>query len=242
MPDPAQVVDVRGARLSVVIPFFNEADNVTDVLRELRQVLPESEAIAVDDGSNDETWERILKCDGARGLRFHRHLGQGAAIYHGLRMASRPLVGLMDGDGQSDPQNFLTLLEAYDRGAGDVICGYRVNRCDPWNRRVGSRIANRLRRIVLDDRVRDTGCAQKLFRREHVEWLVPFRGLHRYLPALFKQAGLRLAEVPLRHRPRRKGQSKYRNWNRAWQGLYDLVGVQWLLRRRLPIPTMEMKP
>jgi dolichol-phosphate mannosyltransferase len=226
----------------VVIPFFNEAANVTPVLQELRRVLPEVEIIAVDDGSDDETWTQILNCDRVRGLRFRQHLGQSAAIYHGLRSATRPLVGLMDGDGQSDPGNFLRLLNAYARGTGDVICGYRLDRCDPWNRRMASRIANCIRRIVLDDGMRDTGCTQKLFLREAVEVLVPFHGLHRYLPALFRQAGLRLAEVPLQHRPRLSGRSKYNNWTRAWQGLYDLIGVRWLLRRRIPLPPIEIKP
>jgi dolichol-phosphate mannosyltransferase len=242
MPEPAPAVAERGAQLSVVIPFFNEAGNVTLVLQELRQVLPDVEIIAVDDGSADATWTHILNCDTVRGLRLGQHLGQSAAIYHGLRSATRPLVGLMDGDGQSDPVNFLPLLEAHARGAGDVICGYRVGRCDPWNRRMASRIANCIRRIVLDDGMRDTGCTQKVFRREAVAVLVPFHGLHRYLPALFQQAGLRLAEVPLQHRPRLSGRSKYNNWTRAWHGLYDLIGVRWLLRRRISLPSIEIKP
>jgi dolichol-phosphate mannosyltransferase len=241
MPESAPAVDARGSQLSVVIPFFNEAENVPAVLNELRQVLPEVEIIAVDDGSADATWTHILNCDGVRGLRLKQHLGQSAAIYHGLRSATRPLVGLMDGDGQNDPVNFLRLLEAHARGAGDVICGYRVDRCDAWSRRVASRIANRIRRIILDDGVRDTGCTQKVFRRDAVEVLVPFHGLHRYLPALFQQAGLRLAEVPLQHRSRLSGRSKYNNWTRAWHGWYDLIGVRWLLRRRIPLPPIEIK-
>ena len=106
----------------------------------------------------------------------------------------------MDGDGQNDPANFPVLLEEWARGEADVICGFRERRADTWNRRVASRMANGIRRWFLDDGVRDTGCSQKVFPRHAVELLVPFRGLHRYLPALFKQAGLRIAEVPVRHR------------------------------------------
>jgi dolichol-phosphate mannosyltransferase len=234
--------DPPDARLSVVIPFFNEALNVLPVLTELRQVLPASEIIAVDDGSQDDTWLRILDCTDVRGLRLQSHMGQSAAIYHGLQLATRPLVGLMDGDGQNDPANFLSLLRAHQQGLADVICGFRSNRRDPWNRRVASRIANTLRRLALNDRVRDTGCAQKIFPRDAIQWLVPFHGLHRYLPAFFQNAGLRLMELPLTHRPRRSGRSKYTNWRRAWQGLYDLVGVRWLLHRRIAAPHLEIKP
>jgi dolichol-phosphate mannosyltransferase len=242
MSDLRSADPAPGRQLSVVVPMFNEADNVIPVLDELRAVLPDAEIIAVDDGSTDETWTRIRTLDGIRGLRLRPHLGQSAAIYHGARLATRPLVGLMDGDGQNDPRGFLLLLDARDRGAADVACGYRVHRRDPWNRRVAALVANGLRRAVLGDGVRDTGCAQKIFPRQAVECLIPFAGMHRYLPALFRAAGLRLVEVPLPHRPRRAGRSRYNNWTRAWHGVHDLVGVRWLLRRRLPAPTLETKP
>lgn len=231
-----------GQNLSVVVPFRNEGQNVTAVLRELRDALPEAEVIAVDDGSHDETWTRICRIDGVRGIRFLRHQGQSAAIYHGLHAARRPVVGLMDGDGQSDPVNFNRLLAKLETGDVDVVCGYRVDRQDPWNRRAASRIANGIRRFFLDDGVRDTGCSQKVFRAEAVNLLVPFRGLHRYLPALFKQAGLRITEVPVAHRPRRAGISNYNNRTRAWDGIYDLVGVAWLLNRKIVPPDSEEKP
>jgi dolichol-phosphate mannosyltransferase len=242
MPTPSPLNDPLGTGLSVVVPFFNEAENVAAVLGELREALPRAELIAVDDGSQDATWARILEVPDIRGLRLRKNLGQSAAIYHGLRLATRPLVGLIDGDGQNDPASFHTLLKEWGRGQADVICGFRAPRQDRWNRRMASRIANALRRRILNDGVRDTGCAQKIFRREAVELLVPFRGLHRYLPALFQQAGLRLTEVPVNHRPRRAGISKYNNWSRAWQGVYDLLGVGWLLRRKLPAPDIETKP
>jgi dolichol-phosphate mannosyltransferase len=224
----------RDASFSVVVPFHNEGENVRFVLEELRATLPLAEIIAVDDGSNDRTWTEINQMSGVRGLRFVKTLGQSAAIYHGLHACTGDLCGLMDGDGQNDPANFHRLLEDFHRGAADVVCGYRADRHDSWNRKVASRLANGIRRAILNDGVRDTGCSQKVFRREAVELLIPFRGMHRYLPALFKHAGLRITEVPVQHRSRRAGTSKYNNWSRAVAGAYDLIGVAWLLSRRLP--------
>lgn len=227
---------------SVVVPFYNEAANVRFVLEELRAALPDAEIIAVDDGSTDQTWPRILAVPGVRGLRLTRNLGQSGAIYHGLRACTRPVCGLMDGDGQNDPANFQALLAEFRRGNADVVCGYRANRNDSWDRRAASRFANALRRRWLDDGVQDTGCSQKVFRREAIALLVPFRGMHRYLPALFKQAGLKIGEVPVLHRTRRAGASKYTNWARAFAGIYDLIGVAWLLNRSLPPAQTESAP
>lgn len=233
--------EITGADFSVIVPFFNESENVGEVLRELREALPQAEIIAVDDGSDDDTWAQIQSADGIVGMRFVKNQGQSAAVFHGLRAAMRPVVGMMDGDGQNDPANFQLLLAEFARGEADVVCGYRANRRDTWSRRAASKFANAIRRAFLDDGVRDTGCSQKVFRREAVELLVPFRGLHRYLPALFKKAGLRIAEVPVNHRPRRAGISKYSNWRRALHGIYDLVGVGWLLKRKISPPQIEFK-
>lgn len=218
---------------SVVVPFFNEAHNVRFVLDELRACCPHAEIIAVDDGSTDDTWTQIFSTETVRGIRFARNVGQSAAIYHGLHACTGKVCGLMDGDGQNDPANFALLLEQWSKGKADVVCGYRVNRSDTWNRKVASRVANGIRRMFLDDGVRDTGCSQKVFPRGAVNLLAPFRGMHRYLPAIFKRAGLRIAEIPVRHRGRRAGVSKYNNWSRAIQGAYDLVGVGWLLKRTI---------
>lgn len=239
-PDPESST-ITGNDFSVVVPFYNESENVADVLKEVRSVLPDAEIVAVDDGSSDDTWSQICQLEGVRGLRFVQNQGQSAAIYHGLHAATKPVVGLMDGDGQNDPANFKLLLVEFRKGNADVVCGYRANRQDTLSRRWASKIANRIRRAFLVDGVRDTGCSQKVFRREAVELLVPFRGLHRYLPAIFKQAGLSLAEAPVHHRPRHAGVSKYSNWTRAIHGIYDLVGVGWLLNRKIAPPKTETK-
>ena len=222
------------ASFSVVVPFYNEEANVRSVLEELRAALPRAEIVAIDDGSSDRTWRAVSEMTGIRGLRFAENLGRSAAIYHGLHACTGEVCGLMDGDGQNDPASFWLLLEAFHGGGVDVGCGYREDRHDAWNRKAASRIANAIRRAFLHDGIRDTGCSQKVFPRQAVDLLVPFRGLHRYLPAIFRQAGLRLAEVPVRHRPRLAGTSKYNNWSRARAGAFDLIGVAWLLRRQLP--------
>jgi dolichol-phosphate mannosyltransferase len=230
-----------GADLSIIIPFFNEAQNVSVVLDEVCRVLPAAEIIAVDDGSTDDTWAAINRASGVRGLRLARNSGQSAAVYVGLRAATRKLCTLMDGDGQNDPAGFLVLLAEWRKGTGDIICGFRATRQDSWNRRLMSRVANAIRRWFFDDGVRDTGCSQKLFPREAVDLLVPFRGMHRFLPAIFKQGGLRIVEVPVNHRPRHAGKSSYTTRARAIAGAYDLIGVGWLLRRKIVLPQVEEK-
>lgn len=232
----------RTVSISIVIPFYNESANVAHVLAELRSVLPAAEVIAVDDGSADETWASISAVPGVRGMRLERNFGQSAAIFYGLQAATGELCGVMDGDGQNDPTGFLLLLQEWVRGDADVICGYRERRADPWNRRVASRLANCIRQWFLNDAVRDTGCSQKLFPRQAVQCLVPFRGLHRYLPAMFRQAGWRVAEVSVPHRERRSGRSKYGNWSRALVGARDLIGVSWLLQRKFPTQAPTTQP
>lgn len=226
-------MSISTRNLSVVIPFHNEAENVSFVLHEVCSVLPGAEIIAVDDASSDQTWQEICQNRNVRGIRLGRQLGQSGAVYHGLQAATRDWCGLMDGDGQNDPANFLLLLDELRKGEANVACGYRAERADAWNRKAASIVANRIRRCFIRDGVRDTGCSQKIFPRAAVAVLVPFRGMHRYLPAFFLSAGYRLAEVPVAHRSRRAGTSHYKNWSRAVAGIYDLVGVQWLLSRRL---------
>ncbi len=225
----------RRPLISVIVPFYNEESNVEEVLAEIRSALPDAEIVAVDDGSRDGTWERIRTHPAVVGLCHPLNEGQSAAILTGLRHAHGEFCVLMDGDGQNDPADIPGLLEAWRKGTADVICGFRANRRDTWSRRAASRFANRVRRLFLHDGVRDTGCSLKLFHRDATNLLPPFQGLHRYLPAFFRQAGLTLEEVPVNHRPRSAGVSKYTNWQRGLVGIHDLVGVSWLLRRQLAL-------
>jgi len=218
---------------SIVIPFFNEQENVEAVLAEVRRAQPDAELVAVDDGSRDATWEKVNAIAGVRALRLPRNMGQSAALYHGIMAAGGELIGTMDGDGQVDPADYAGLIAVLQREKVEVVVGYRATREDSWSKRAASRWANRIRNAVLHDGARDTGCPLKVFRREARAALVPFNGMHRFMPALFRGAGFTLREAPVRHRPRQGGVSKYTNWGRAWRGLYDLFGVRWLLKRRL---------
>lgn len=224
------------ADLALVIPFYNEEENVSAVIAEARQAVPGAEIIAVDDGSRDRTPALLDAEKNIRVIHFPKNLGQGPALFAGLLAVSRPYAAMMDGDGQNDPADLPALLDLVRGGKSDFACGIRTPRRDSWQKRVASKIANAIRRSVLLDGAHDTGCSLKVMRREDVRFLVPFRGMHRYLPALLGAAGLKLGEKPVRHRPRRAGVSKYTIAGRAWVGLQDLVGVAWLLRRRVPWP------
>ncbi len=221
-------------RLSVIIPFLNEEANVSNVLREVRAVCPDAEILAVDDGSTDGTRARLAATPGVVVVALARTCGQSAALYAGLVRAQGDICVMLDGDGQNDPADIPALLAALDRA--DAVCGFRLGRCDGWRRRLGSTVANAIRQAWLHDGVRDTCCSLKALRREQVRFLVPFDGMHRYIPAMLQNAGLTVAEVPVRHRPRRHGVSKYTLTGRALRGLRDLLGVRWLLTRRRRFP------
>ena len=224
--------------LSVVIPFFNEAELVSDVLREIRSVLPTAEIIAVDDGSTDGTCKIIAALNDIRLIALQKNCGQSAAMYAGLRAAKGELIAMMDGDGQNDPAEIPKLVEAMS--SADVVFGVRKNRQDTKSRLIASQIANAIRRLALGDNATDTGCSLKVIRREHVALLVPFNGLHRYLPAFLQRAGLKSVEVAVNHRSRKAGVSKYTIKGRALRGIYDLIGVRWLLSRRIIWPVDQI--
>lgn len=225
--------------LSIVVPFYNEASNVGEVLGEVIRCQPAAEVIAVDDGSRDGTWDAICAVKGVVALKAGANRGQSAAVYAGLRAAQGKFIGTMDGDGQNDPADFAKMLEILRGGQFDVVYGRRAKRMDTWSKRIASKLANKIRRSILVDGVHDAGCGIKMFRREAVEFLVPFNGMHRYMAAIFTKAGLRIDEAPVNHRPRAQGKSKYTNWDRALRGIYDLFGVAWLLRRKVHYPSIE---
>ena len=220
--------------VSVIVPLFNEEENMSILQSELRAALAgvDHEIIFVDDGSIDRTAERVEKAPNIRVIRFAKNGGQSAAIYAGLRAANGAVAVLIDGDLQNDPVDIPRLLAEISRGA-DLVCGYRARRKDTLVKRLTSRIANAVRSRFTKDGVRDTGCTLKAMRRECVGALVPFKGMHRFIPALIKAAGYRLVEIPVAHRARRFGQSKYGLGNRALRATIDMFGVRWLLSRRL---------
>jgi dolichol-phosphate mannosyltransferase len=220
--------------VSVVVPLFNEEESIAILQMELSAALSglDYEIIFVDDGSIDHTAERIETAPNIRLIRFEKNSGQSAAIYAGLTAARGATVVVIDGDLQNDPADIPKLLAEITRGA-DLVCGYRVKRQDTLVKRMTSRIANAVRSRYTKDGVRDTGCTLKAMRRECVSALLPFKGMHRFIPALVKAAGYRLVEIPVNHHPRRFGQSKYGLGNRVLRATIDMFGVRWLLSRRL---------
>ena len=225
---------VSSPQVSVIVPVYNEEENVPILQAELRAALRaiDHELIFVDDGSADRTVERIETEPNLRVIRFEKNAGQSAAMYAGLQAAQGAILVLIDGDLQNDPADIPKLLGEISNGA-DLVCGYRALRRDTRAKRITSRIANAVRSRYTKDGVRDTGCTLKAMRRECVGALVPFKGMHRFIPALIKDAGYRLMEIPVNHRPRRFGQTKYGLGNRALRASIDMFGVRWLLSRRL---------
>src|SRR5437660_1923081 len=213
---------IASPAVSVVVPVFNEEENMPILQSELRTALADLdyEIVFVDDGSIDRSAERIETAPNIRVLRFEKNAGQSAALYAGVRAARGQTIVMIDSDLQNDPADIPRLLEEISRGA-DLVCGYRAERKDTLLKRLTSRIANFVRSRFTRDYVRDTGCTLKAMRRQCIAALVPFQGMHRFIPALVRAAGFRLVEVPVHHRARRFGQSKYGLGNRAVRATVD---------------------
>lgn len=220
--------------LSVVVPLFNEEENVPLLQGEIERSLEgrDYEIVFVDDGSVDRTAARVAPGDRVRLLRFVKNEGQSAAMLAGITAARGECIVMLDGDLQNDPADIPRLIEEIDRGA-DLVCGYRARRADSWSKKLTSRVANFVRSRFVGDGIRDTGCTLKAMRRECTVALVPFKGMHRFIPALVKNAGFRLTEIPVNHRARRFGVSKYGLGNRALRATTDMFGVRWLQSRHV---------
>ena len=226
--------------LSVVVPVFNEGGNVAALLDEIVAALRgrvDFEAVFVDDASSDDTLA-VLVAAKARiaELRVIRHAvrsGQSTAIRNGVKAARAPWIATLDGDGQNDPADIPRLLARRDAGAASLrlLVGWRVERKDPGSKRRASKWANAIRARLLRDRTPDSGCGIKLFERAAFLDLPYFDHMHRYLPALMLRDGWQVESVPVHHRPRATGVSKYNNLDRALAGISDLRGVAWLIRR-----------
>ena len=235
--------------LSVVVPVHNERDNLAPLIEEicaaLRGRVP-FEIVYVDDASRDDSLA-LLRELAARvpELRVIRHLsqsGQSTAVRNGVKAARGTWIATLDGDGQNDPADIPKLLEARTSAAADVrlFAGWRVSRRDDWLKRISSKIANGVRSRLLRDATPDTGCGLKLFERAAFLDLPYFDHMHRFLPALMQRAGFGTVSVPVNHRPRTRGVSKYGMWNRLWVGISDLRGVAWLIRRARRTATEEV--
>ena len=220
--------------ISVVVPLYNEEDNVVAMQRELAEALAgmDYELVLVDDGSTDATVARVAQNERVRLLCFEKNAGQSAAMHAGIHAAKGAVIVTIDGDLQNDPKDIPALVKKLDEGF-DMACGYRAKRKDTAFKRIQSRIANFVRSRFIGDGVRDTGCTLKAFKRECREALLPFNGMHRFMPALIANMGWRVTEMPVNHRPRVAGVSKYGFGNRALRATMDMFGVRWLNSRRV---------
>ncbi len=220
--------------ISVVIPLYNEEGNIEELQRELAAALAgiDYEIVFIDDGSTDSTLARIQRSPNVRVLEFEKNAGQSAAMYAGVHAARGEVIVLLDGDLQNDPADIRKLLAEIEKGA-DLVCGYRAKRRDNLAKKISSRVANSIRSRFTKDGVRDTGCTLKAMRRECRQALVPFKGMHRFIPALVKGAGYRLVEIPVNHLPRIHGESKYKFGSRVFKATRDMFAVRWLLSRQL---------
>jgi dolichol-phosphate mannosyltransferase len=244
-PEPLQIYTLsprlaaESPEISAVIPVFNEMESLPGVVEELTQVLEGTqrsyEVILVDDGSADgsSAWieDRARQDPRVLGIMLERNVGQSEALTAGLRHARGIVIVTLDGDGQNDPSSIPALLEALE--GADVVSGVRTTRADSWRRRLSAYIANTVRRAAIGDTITDVGCSLKAYRRDALQDLPLFIGAHRFLPALCQFRGARVVEVPVRHRPRRYGASKYGVGNRIFRGIRDLFGVRWLKSRML---------
>lgn len=229
---------------SIVIPFYNEATCLTPVVQEIVTVLDQNpdipfELILVNDGSTDGTKELINKLSAGdsriKALHLRANAGQSAALAAGFSHATGTLIGTLDGDGQNDPADFPSLIRELHLRNVDMMCGIRKDRHDSLLRKLSSRIANSVRSRVLGDNVTDIGCAIRVFRRDCLTSIPFYRNAHRFFPALFMMNGFSVSEMPVSHRERISGTSKYGFGinTRLWTGIVDLLGTLWLKKRVL---------
>lgn len=230
----------KEVEVSIVIPVKDEAESIEALAKELGSAMErqpwEWECIWVDDGSTDRSLsiiEELARRQGERHrfISFDKNRGQSAAFQAGFREARGAILATMDGDGQNDPSDIPKLIEPIRSGSIDMANGYRARRRDSFVRKIASRIANGFRNAVTGKTVRDVGCSTRAFRRECVANLPSFKGMHRFLPTLVAMQGFRLGELPVNHRPRVRGNSKYTINNRLWVGLADTFGIFWLRKR-----------
>lgn len=232
---------------SVVIPFYNEAETAAGLIAEIERAMQgvgESwELLMVNDGSRDATAAILGAAARAhanyRHLRLPKNRGQAAALAAGLARARGRFVVTMDGDGQNDPADIPALVPLL--ADADMVVGIRAGRRDSFLRRAMSKLANAIRGRLLDDRMQDSGCALKVFRREVVPVLLPLKTLYSFMPALAKAGGFRLAELPVNHRPRQGGSSSYGFVAFLWKPAVDLVGVWWFRKRSFALRGVEVE-
>jgi len=235
-------------KLSIVVPVYNEEDNVLPLAEQAVAAMKGTrcrfELAFVDDASSDRTWERIGEARErfrkVRGFRHKQNAGQSAALWTGIQSTDSELIATLDGDLQNDPADIPRMMRELEEF--DFICGKRLNRQDSFVRILSSLIARKVRQFVLDADFEDTGCAMRVFKRAALEGVFPFNGLHRFLPIIVQNGGFKTLEIPVNHRPRVAGVSKYGIGNRAWRGIADLGAMLWYQARRFDHIDVEELP
>jgi glycosyltransferase involved in cell wall biosynthesis len=233
--------------LSVVFPVYNEEENIPHLLREIAAAVEGRgwtyEIVAVDDGSSDRSLEMLRAARAQyptlRVLALEKNSGQTAALDAAWRGARGRLVVSLDADLQNDPADIPAMVRRLEESASDMVIGVRVNRQDTWSRKLQSKIGNGVRNWITGDRITDTGCSLKLAKREAIDKVRLFTGMHRFLPTLVRYAGYKVVEMPVNHRPRQYGVSKYGAMNRAFRGLADCFAVRWMGQRMLKYDVRE---
>lgn len=232
-------------KYSVVIPLKNEEENLADLVNELEPIMNGLqhpwELICIDDGSTDNTLS-ILKDLAKRKsflriVKFSKNFGQSSAFDAGFKAAKGEFVITLDGDRQNDPADIPKMVQAIE--TCDLVCGQRVKRKDPWTKKITSRLANFVRSRLCHDQVQDTGCSLKVYRTQCLHQIKMYNGMHRFLPALFGIEGFRVKEIPVNHRPRTKGVTKYNFFNRSFNTIVDMLAVRWMRKRQLRYQSKE---
>lgn len=225
--------------ISIVIPVFNEEENIyilsSAIQRAMIDIILPYECIFVDDGSVDESYKEMKKVceeyDNFRIVRLRRNCGQTAALDAGFKASKGKYIVMMDADLQNDPSDVPLLLAAIEDC--DMVYGWRFKRKDSLVKKVSSRVANYVRNKLTDENIKDIGCSLKIFRRECLNSIKLYNGMHRFLPTLFKMEGFSVKEIKVKHNPRKYGWSKYNIRNRIFKSFIDLLAVRWMKERKL---------
>ena len=241
----SETTPVDSLDLSVVIPVYNERENLVPLEEELQEHLGkldiDYEILFIDDGSQDGSAQLIRELKSRnpriRLIQFKKNSGQSDAFAAGFKLAQGSIIVTMDADLQNNPEDISLLLDSM--GEYDVVCGWRHKRNDPWIKRISSKIANNVRNKISEESIADTGCSLKAFRRECFDGLKLYKGMHRFFPTLMKMRGYRVTEVKVGHRPRLHGQSKYNIRNRLASSFLDLLVIRWMKKRQLTYELLE---
>jgi len=238
-------MDTQINKISFVVPVYNEEDNIVPLTEEIAKVAEQLgypwEAVYVDDCSSDLSLERIKALAGEneqiRYVSFAYNRGQSMALYAGFQYASGDVIVTLDADLQNDPADLVNMFQYY--GKFDVVNGWRYNRKDTLSKKLASRFGNKVRNLMTNETIRDTGCSLKILNAAMVKRIKIFKGLHRFLPTLMRLEGASVIEVKVNHRARIHGESKYTNLRRGIEGFYDLVAVRWMIKRHLTFEVRE---